>query len=390
MDRTRSTALVTVCLLALSLPVTGATPAFAAPAPAVTTTAPHPTASDAAQVSAELPRPTGPHAVGRSILHLVDEHRQDPWVPTAGARQLMVSMYYPARPNTGGPAPYMTDDEARLLLQGKAPGSPPSDKLSAVRTWAHTDATPVHGKFPLVVLSPGFTMPRATISGLAEDLASRGYVVALVDHTYESTGTTFPDGRTLPCAICDNPPDPGVIVESRTKDVSFVLDQLTGRHPVWRHAHLIDAGRIAMAGHSIGGAASAATMAVDHRVRAGINLDGRFFVPVPDTGLSGRPFLMFGEQSSDQDKTWNDTWSHLNGWKRWLSVAGSNHGTFTDLPLLAALADVPFPSGPSPQRSEEITRTYVAAFLDLHLKGIPQPLLDGPSPANPEVTVRLP
>ncbi|MFJ8388837.1 alpha/beta hydrolase family protein [Streptomyces sp. NPDC094438] len=304
MDRTRTTALATVCMLALSLPITAATSAFASPASSVTRAA-TPAASNASQVSAELPRPTGPHAVGRSILHLVDEHRQDPWVPAAGARQLMVSMYYPARPRTGGPAPYMTKDEARLLLQGKAPGSQPSDRLSAVRTWAHTDATAVHGKFPLVVLSPGFTLPRGTLSGPAEDLASRGCVVALADHTYESTGTTFPDGRTLPCAICDHPPagGPGVIEESRAKDVSFVLDQLTGRHPAWRYAHMIDAGRIAMAGHSLGGAASAVTMAADQRVRAGINLDGRFFAPVPDTGLNGSPFLMFGEQTSDQDTT---------------------------------------------------------------------------------------
>ncbi|WP_329461375.1 alpha/beta hydrolase family protein [Streptomyces sp. NBC_01431] len=390
MNRARSTAMATVCVLALALSAAGTTSALASPAHPPAT---NPTASNAVQAPSGLPRPTGPHAVGRSILHLVDEHRQDPWVPSAGARQLMVSMYYPARPRTGGPAPYMTEDEARLLLQEKAPGSPfPAEKISEFRTWARSDAAPAGGRFPLVVLSPGFTLPRATLSGLAEDLASRGYVVALVDHTYESSGTTFPDGRTLPCAICDQPPagGPATIEESRARDVSFVLDQLTGRHPAWRHARMIDAGRIAMAGHSIGGAASAVTMAADHRVRAGINLDGTFFAPVPDNGLDGRPFLMFGEQTSDQDDTWNAAWSHLNGWKRWLSVAGSEHGTFTDLPLLASLVGAPSAGGITPQRSEELTRTYVAAFLDLHLKGIPQSVLDGPSAADPEVTVRLP
>ncbi|MFF4491383.1 hypothetical protein ACFY0F_33860 [Streptomyces sp. NPDC001544] len=43
----------------------------------------------------------------------------------------------------------------------------------------------------------------------------------------------------------------------------------------------------------------------------------------------------------------------------------------------------------SSARSEAITRAYVAAFFDLHLKGIAQPLLDGPSPQNPEVSVQL-
>jgi hypothetical protein len=37
-----------------------------------------------------------------------------------------------------------------------------------------------------------------------------------------------------------------------------------------------------------------------------------------------------------------------------------------------------------------ITRDYVAAFFDLHLRGTPQPLLDGPTPDNPEVGFQQP
>jgi predicted dienelactone hydrolase len=252
------------------------------------------------------------------MLHLVDKHRQDPWVPEAGARQLMMSMYYPVRPRTGGPAPYMTTEEARLLLQRKAPGSAiPAETVSGIRTYAYTDARPAHGSFPLVVLSPGFTFPRASLTGLAEDLASRGYVVALVDHTYESAGTTFPDGRTLPCAsVCDQPPagGPGAIAQSRAKDISFVVDQLTDRHPAWQYARMIDPKRIGMAGHSIGGDASAATMAADDRVRAGVNMDGTFFAPMPTTGLGGRPFLLLGTETDHipgKDKTWDREWANL-------------------------------------------------------------------------------
>lgn len=44
-------------------------------------------------------------------------------------------------------------------------------------------------------------------------------------------------------------------------------------------------------------------------------------------------------------------------------------------------------SEPLPGRhAGEITRDYVGAFFDLHLRGIAQPLLNGPSAANPEVT----
>ncbi|HEV7626643.1 MAG TPA: alpha/beta hydrolase, partial [Streptomyces sp.] len=41
-------------------------------------------------------------------------------------------------------------------------------------------------------------------------------------------------------------------------------------------------------------------------------------------------------------------------------------------------------------RSGEITRAYVGAFFDRQLRGIPQRLLYGPSPANPEVAFHRP
>lgn len=375
---------------ALTLPAVGAGDAYAASVSVASDSS-----ATSVAVSAQLPRPTGPHAVGRTTLHLVDADRPDPWVPSAGARQLMVSLYYPARSaGTGGAtAPYMTTEEARLLLELRAPDATvPPETISGVRTWAHTDARPAHGRFPLVVLSPGFTFPRATLTGLAEDLASRGYVVALVDHPYENAGTTLPDGPTLPCAICDEFSSVGgsTVAGSRAQDVSFLLDRLTGRHPAWRYARVIDAKRIGMAGHSIGGNAAAATMAADARVRAGVNMDGTFFAPVPAAGLDGRPFLMFGAKDRTDDKTWHRTWADLDGWKRWLTVAGADHGSFTDVPLLAELVGIP-DTAPLPYlRSQALTRAYVAAFFDLHLKGVPQPLFDGPSQANPEVSVRLP
>ncbi|MGW2520805.1 alpha/beta hydrolase family protein [Streptomyces sp. NPDC001617] len=392
MTRTRRTAIAVVLALVLPLPV------WAAAAPVSAAPSVHRTlaASDTDISPATLPAPTGPYAVGRDILHLVDEHRQDPWVPSAGPRQLMVSMYYPARPGTGGPAPYMTTEAARLMLQLKLPGSTiPPEAVSATRTWSHTDAAPRHGRYPLILLSPGFTMPRTEITSLAEDLASRGYVIALVDHTYENSGTTFPDGQTLTCAVCDDPDayPPETIEQSRAKDLSFVIDELTDRsHPAWRHAGLIDSSRIGVAGHSLGGASAVPTMAHDRRVRAGVDLDGTMFAPVPADGLGGRPFMMIGHPTgTGEDPTWTAAWSRLTGWKRWLTVTGSDHAGFTDLPVLAEALGIPDPSTTlSPARAVQLTRTYVAAFFDLHLRHIPAPILNGPDPTYPEVTFHAP
>ncbi|WP_433444506.1 alpha/beta hydrolase family protein [Nonomuraea sp. CA-141351] len=357
------------------------------------------TPSAAAAVRLELPRPSGPDPVGRDILYLVDNSRKDPWVPESGPRRFMISMYYPASSATGGPvgsrAPYMTTAEAASLLQRKAPGAGLSPEIiSSTRTYARTGVPAEPGRHPLVVLSPGLGLPRASLTFLAEDLASRGYVIALVDHAYESSGTTFPDGQTITCApLCDQPKPPeggqAAITRNRAKDISFVIDELTGRHPAWNKARMIAAKRIGMAGHSLGGDAGAATMAADRRVRAAVNLDGTFHPAI----TLDRPFLLLGSQADHapgKDQTWDDSWRKMSGWKRWLTVARTGHTSFTDLSILQKAAGMSGAGDLPPQRSLEITRTYVAAFFDLHLKGKKQPLLDGPSPAAPEVAFHNP
>ncbi|MEU6057709.1 alpha/beta hydrolase [Streptomyces sp. NPDC047097] len=389
MNRSRSLPRgATAALLGLSLVLIGSGATHAATAPAGPVA---PVAADSARVRLQLPAPTGRYAVGRDTLHLVDRSRADPWVPQAGARELMVSMYYPARPGGGRTAPYMTRGEAGAFLESRGLADAVSaTTLSRTRTNARPGASPVRGSHPLVVLSPGFSVQRSTLTLLAEELAGQGYVVASVDHAYESVGTAFPGGRLLDCAACEQtkPGGYGVVPPSRARDVSFLLDRLLAdRHPAWRHARMIDRDRIGMAGHSIGGASAMSTMVRDQRVRAGANLDGSFMEPVSAEGLGGRPFLLFG--TGEDDSTWARDWPLLDGWKRWISVTGSGHFTFTDIPVLGDQLGLLTPDEPlSGTRSQEITRAYVTAFFDQHLKGLDRKLLDGPSARHPEVVFR--
>src|SRR5580693_5784380 len=227
-----------------------------------------------------LPDPTGPCPVGTTALYLKDASRPDPWAAGVSARELMVSLWYPATPSDGRRARYMTPAESRLLLASRDLTRVPQDVLSTVRVNAVSDATPDgrQQSLPLVVLSPGFTNSRSTLTALAEDLASHGYVVAGIDHTYESFATAFPDGRVTTCLARDTRRrGEGFwekLVAGRAADVSFVLDDLTGAHPAWPGAALIDPSRIAMAGHSVGGAAAISILLGDSRILAGIDMDG--------------------------------------------------------------------------------------------------------------------
>jgi len=355
-----------------------------------------------------LPEPTGPYPVGTTSVWLTDTSRPDPWAPGVNARELMVSLWYPAAPSDGRRAQYMTPAESELQLTSRGITGIPPDTLSTVETNAVSDASPAgrQHSLPLVVLSPGFTNSRSTLTALAEDLGSHGYVVAGIDHTYESHATAFPDGRVTTCLAREAPRRDRKqdVAAGRAADVCFVLDEVTGAHTAWPGAALIDPSQMGMAGHSAGGAAAIAAMLADSRIRAGIDMDGSTAALIPDRGLS-RPFLFLGKQSNytpgsggevtpeSRDwkllrgavTTWERDWELLTGWKRWLVVTGAVHASFTDLALLADQAGVDTGAGLSGARSLDITRAYVRAFFDQHLRGRPQALLDQPSPRYSEV-----
>ncbi|MEV5596146.1 alpha/beta hydrolase [Streptomyces sp. NPDC052496] len=401
-------ALSLVFSLPLPLAAAAGTSWAAAPPAAPSTTPPVRTDTKAA-AQLRLPAPTGPYAVGRSTLHLTDHSRRDPWVPTAEARELMVSLHYPARRGTGTPARYATVEESRHLLKAQGwEGRITPEALSDTAVHGRADARPAAGAYPLLVVSPGFSAPRYSLTSLAEDLASRGYVVAVVDHAYESVGTAFPGGRILTCVACEKvygtEDGARLAAVGRGQDVSFVLDRLTGHRPAWRHSHMIDKKRIGMAGHSLGGASAVSAMAHDSRIRAGVNMDGAFQDPVPAGGLGSRPFLMLGTDNEvhrpgGRDRTWDLAWSRLDGWKRWLTVAGSDHLTFSDGPVLTDQFGRPAASPTAPsdtqppltgRRSAALTRAYVGAFFEQHLRHLPQPLLQGPTKDWPEVRFHNP
>jgi len=361
-----------------------AAPACPAPAPPRSATSPPATPTG----PAVLPAPTGDHPVGTTILHLTDESRPDPWNLDVDARELKVTLWYPTEQKDGERAPYMTPKESALFLKGSEIAGVPSGTLSRTRTNAVKDAEPAGEKLPLVVLSPGFTKPLSSLTSLAEDLASRGYVVAGIDHTYESHVTTLSDGRVAECLVCDSDTDPGFgtrVVQGRAADVSFVLDQLPSK---WDGSGRIDRSRIAMAGQSMGGAAAMAAMVKDSRVRAGIDMDGTTYARIPKSGFT-RPFMFLGSAQhvpGGRDTSWDRDWKLLTGWKRWIVLTGAEHSSFTDAPLMAGALGVTPAHGVLPAaRAAELTRTYVAAFLDQHLKSQRQPVLDKPSSRYPEV-----
>lgn len=111
--------------------------------------------------------------------------------------------------------------------------------------------TNASGPRPMLVFSPGFQFPSKSYEALAQRLASHGFVVLRVDNPINNLLQT--DHVTM------------------ASDLSKVIDwALASGSPV---ASMVDAGRIAVFGHSLGGKLSAMVAHTDPRISAAFLID---------------------------------------------------------------------------------------------------------------------
>lgn len=363
-------------------------PATAAP------TAPPPTApppTQAPPVPTALPEPTGPMPVGTSVDHLVDADRADPWAPDARRRELMIQTWYPARPahRPQRTAEYQSRAAAQALetILGARSGS-----FSAVVTNARhgTAALPGRRRWPVLLLSPGRGGNRTNLTIIAEDLASHGYVVVGVDHTYDALAVEFPGGRIVTANRPAVPDDRAVVEEVgvRAADLRFVLDEVLAGRAARPVRGRLDHRRVGVLGHSLGGATAAELLRTDRRVRAGVNLDGAFFT-TGSTLAVGRPFLLFSRPA--EHHSWTRWHTEQRAWGRHLVVTGAGHFSFTDFSVLAGPAGIEQPmygqlfGTITAHRIVALDRDHLRAFFALHLHGRRTSVFD--RPAQPEITI---
>ncbi|MCP3803875.1 lipase [Allokutzneria sp. A3M-2-11 16] len=376
-------------------------------------------AASAAPATFQLPAPTGRQQVGVVDLHLVDASRRDPWKPER-ARELMVSVRYPARDADRFPrAPWITPGLAEVQDGfGVGLGIPKgSVDWTAARTHARSGAPAAHGRHPVVLYTPGLGFPRSAQTAILDDLASRGYVVVSVDHTFE-TNVEFPGGRVeAPVRLEIVPETMKKILDVRVADTRFVLDSLAAGPLPRGLGGALDLDRVGVFGHSYGGFTGGETMVHDRRVDAGVNLDGSMaygfgelmgqpYLPgeVTKRGLD-RPFLLMGSEAIDpatgelvrhthlnqHDRSWPEFWANQRGWKRDLLLGRSGHIAYTDYQVVLRQLKLPeeqvkkLVGTVDAGRSVAAQRAYVAGFFDLHLKKRDTGLFAGPSPTHPDI-----
>ena len=138
-------------------------------------------AQSARETVTPLPKPSGTFAIGTATVYLTDSTRRDVDLPDG--RPITVQLWYPAT-GDGPVARYLVE---RSLLASMLRNDYYGIDTTALRAWgtlathAHIDASPVRGKHPLIAFSVGLGVARANYTSIAEELASFGYAVVLVE-----------------------------------------------------------------------------------------------------------------------------------------------------------------------------------------------------------------
>lgn len=160
-------------------------------------------------------------------------------------RTLKVEIWYPAR---------AAENSMRVQYQATLPRAKSQDKKAdfSYPGIAIKDAPPLSGKqYPLVLVSHGFGGWGTFMTYLTENLASKGYVVAAIDHA----DAPFTDGGGFALSF-------GSTIVHRARDQQFVLEQLLAMAKVGGAESvggIIDAQSIGVIGYSMGGFGALAT-----------------------------------------------------------------------------------------------------------------------------------
>jgi predicted dienelactone hydrolase len=304
-------------------------------------------------------------------------------------RPLTVEVWYPAAEGTAAGTTYETvirDGRTRAALSGRAA----------------RDAAVAEGTFPLVIISHGYPGNRFLLSHMAENLASKGYVVASIDHTDSTYDTQAAFGSTL---------------VNRPWDQGFVLDALSGLDgPL---GEIIDADRTGVIGYSMGGYGAlifggagvtqaavelpwgtpkgllAANLAgsdsheaiVDTRVKAVIAIGpwGRQHGFWDEAGLAGlrTPTMIMAGSVDDVSiyPAMRQIFEQATGTTRHLlTFENANHNAAAPMPApveswqaVEGLDFIPFDHYADPVwdtlRMNNIAQHFATGFMDLHLKG---------------------
>lgn len=180
----------------------------------------------------------GPLAIGVRTLTVTDQHRIDILNTKKGGpnarydRTLTLEAWYPAALSAGQAA----GGEYRVITRDPS-------RMATLRGKAVRDAAPLTASapYPLVIISHGYPGNRFLMSHLAENLASKGFVVVSIDHRE----STYDDQKDFASTLYNRPFDQLFVLNE--------IERLGAKTSGSFLAGLVDAGHTGLVGYSMGG-----------------------------------------------------------------------------------------------------------------------------------------
>ncbi|BCR35745.1 alpha/beta hydrolase family protein [Mariniplasma anaerobium] len=239
----------------------------------------------------DLPIPSGNYLIGTESFVIDDQARlelysQDP----NDFRRTKIQIWYPADTIDGyEQAPWLEDGLVVARALSKDTGLPDFvlDHTVNILSNSYFNA-PISTdleNYPIVILSHGWRGFRNLHTDYAEELASQGYIVVGIDHSYGSVATLFDDDDVAYLNL-DALPDrqttndfieyANQLVYTYASDITATLDYLEDINDIdsqSRFSGKLDLDKIGLLGHSTGGGADVAVALDDDRIAAVIGLD---------------------------------------------------------------------------------------------------------------------
>lgn len=249
-----------------------------------------------------IPTPSGDYLVGTESYIIKDDSRNELYTEDLNdIRKIKIQAWYPTDTIEGyNQATWLEDgtlvsrglskdiglpffvlDHTTNILSNSYHKAPLSDRLDT---------------YPVVIMSHGWRGFRNLHTDFAEELASIGYFVIGIDHTYGSVATVFdsndvayvnedalPDRQTTP----DFLEYANQLVYTYAADITTTinyLEELNSNMINSRFSNRLDLTKIGLLGHSTGGGADVAVALDDERIDAIIGLDA-WVEPIKETKI---------------------------------------------------------------------------------------------------------
>jgi pimeloyl-ACP methyl ester carboxylesterase len=362
----------------------------------------------------KIPQPSGTYEVGTTSYEFADFARKELYSGKDEPRRFMVQVWYPAEiTSTAKYGPWVSEAKIYTRAISNYLELPffflDHLSLSISPAYLNVPLAKTSKKYPMILFSHGWGGFSAQNTAQAVKLASRGYVVIGMQHTYGAIVTVFPDGTVAlnnPKALPRNPDDPNSnevvarkLVDQWSGDMAFVLDQFQVFDNEVDNLFFqkLDMERIGVYGHSTGGGAAIQLCGIDPRCKAVLGMDP-FMWPVSaeviENGFLQPSFFMFSQGWSDlvdshNNKLFDQFYPNIKNNEGVISINGTKHFDFTDVPLLSPIAPQLGLKGPlNGKRVTQIVDAYLLDFFEMTLNNKPSTLFGGSFDDFSEVKVR--